>query len=215
MSILPRRMVVTCLVAPLICALPLLGACASTGAGSVFGSDPLTGGVDTATSALLNVPLPAGMQRYSSHGFTSTTAAGGRQGLEVLRGRMDAAQASLAMFTALKSHGWQLRLALSKESRMLQVYEKGGEMAVLAFRSQGMLTILDIWTGERLPDGASLQLPAFEPDPAAGGAELAGEEFGPLDESARGPAPKGAAGAPEEGTTEEWGAQGSVRERAL
>ena len=177
---------------------------------SPFANDPLTGGVDTSTSALLNVPLPAGLQRYASHGYSATSPAGARQGLEVLRGNVNAGACAMELFSALKSHGWQLRLALHKDDHMLQVYEKGAEMAVLSFRSQAVLTILEIWVGDRLPDGASLEMPVDDHGMGESGAELPGEEYGPLngaEESAAG----SSAPAPKPGTVEQWG----VEERAL
>ncbi len=212
-----RRQLVISILALLLGAVSLLQGCASMGVGAPFSNDPLTGGVDTATSALLNVPLPAGLQRYASHGYSALNADGGREGLEVLRGRVNAGAAAMELFTALKSHGWQLRLSLRKEDRLLQVYEKAGEMAVLAFRSQAMLTILDIWLGRRLPEGATLQMPD-DPGLTGGGAELPGEEYGPLDgagEPDAGGAASSTTTAPAPGTGEEWGAQGGVRERTL
>lgn len=218
-----RRQLVISILALLLGAGSLLQGCASMGVSSPFSNDPLTGGVDTGTSALLNVPLPAGLQRYASHGYSAMNADGGREGLEVLRGRVNAGAVAVELFTALKSHGWQLRLSLRKEDRLLQVYEKGGEMAVLTYRSQAMLTILDIWLGRRLPDGATLEMPADDPGLGGGGAELAGEEYGPLNGSGEPGAEKSGSGggasststAPAPGTVEEWGAQGGVRERTL
>ena len=206
-----RRQLVISILALLISASGLLPGCASMGLENPFSTDPLTGGVDTGTSALLNVPLPAGLQRYSSHGYTTTGAGGAREGLEMLRGRVNAGATAMELFMALKSHGWQLRLALHKEDHLLQIYEKGTEMAVLTFRGQGALTILEIWAGQRLPDGATLEMPVDEPGLGDGGAELAGEEYGPLDgaSSGGGAASGGSSAAP--GTVEQWG----VEERAL
>lgn len=205
-----RRQLVISILALLISAAGLLPGCASLGLENPFSTDPLTGGVDTGTSALLNVPLPAGFQRYASHGYTTTSAGGAREGLEVLRGRVNAGAAAMELFTALKSHSWQLRLALHKEDHQIQVYEKGAEMAVLTFRGQGALTILEIWTGQRLPDGATLEIPVDDPGLGDGGAELAGEEYGPLDgASPGGDAVGGPSPAP--GTVEQWG----VQERTL
>lgn len=77
--------------------------CASMGVGNPFSNDPLTGGADAASSQLLGVPLPAGMQRYASHGYMNYGADGGREGLETLRGNVDAAQAAQSMFTACRA----------------------------------------------------------------------------------------------------------------
>ena len=202
-----RRQLVTRLLALLASAV-LLSGCASLGLENPFASDPLTGGVDTTTSAFLNVPLPAGFQRYPSHGYSATGAGGGRQGLEVLRGNVNAGACAMEIFSALKTQGWQLRLALHKADHMLQMYEKGSEVAVLTFRSQAVLTILEIWLGERLPDGATLEMPVEDPGVNGGGAELAGEEYGPLNGAEES---SGGSSAPKPGTVEQWG----VEERSL
>lgn len=206
---MPRQLVI-CILVLLLSGFPLLSGCASLGLENPFSSDPLTGGSDASTSALLNVPLPSGLQRYASHGYSAVGATGAREGLEVLRGRLNPGQAAMDLFSTLTSRGWQLRLALHKEDHLLQVYEKGTEMAVLNFRSQAMLTILEIWLGPRLPDGATLTLPVNPPPAREEVGELAGEEYGPLGESgASGAGNSGKAPAP--GTVEQWG----VQERTL
>ena len=151
------------------------------------------------SSQLLNVPLPSGMQRYASHGYMNYGADGEREGLETLRGNVDASRAAQSMFTALQSQGWQLRLSQRKGDRSLYVYDKGNSLAVLAFRRQTVLTILEIWVGSRLPDGSALSLPGGSDS----GAELSGEEYAPLgNESGQStPTPP-----PVPGTTEQWGA---------
>ena len=73
----------------LLALLATLSGCATIGLENPFSNDPLTGGTDTTTSLLLGVPTPAGMQRYGSHGFQDFGPGGGRQGLEVLRGKVD------------------------------------------------------------------------------------------------------------------------------
>ena len=83
-------------------------------------------------------------------------------------------------------------------------------MAVLTFRSQAVLTILEIWLGERLPDGATLEMPLVDPGVSGGGAELPGEEYGPLNEAGESSG-GGSAPAPKPGTVEQWG----VEERSL
>lgn len=185
--------------------------CASVGGGNPFSNDPLTGGTDAASSQLLGVPLPAGMQRYASHGYMNYGAAGGREGLETLRGNVDAVQAAQSMFTALQGQGWQLRLSLRKGDRSLYLYDKGNSVAALIFRRQTVLTILEIWTGDRLPDGSALSLPGA----AESGVELPGEEYAPINGATTqsGPTPPPASGA-----TEQWGGggqSGGLQERNL
>ncbi len=187
--------------------------CASFGVGNPFSNDPLTGGTAAGVSQLLDVPLPVGMERYASHGYLTYAVDGGREGLETLRGNVDASRAAQSLFTALQSQGWQLRLSLRKGDRAVYVYEKGTTLAVLAFRRQTVLTILEIWSGSRLPDGASLSLPGSE-SPTA---ELPGEAYPPLDTT--GAAEPAASPRPAPGTTEQWGGSatgsGGLQERSL
>ena len=142
----------------LLALLATLSGCASIGLENPFSNDPLTGGTDTTTSLLLGVPTPAGMQRYGSHGFQDFGPGGGRQGLEVLRGKVDTGFAAQIMYSGLQSQGWQLRLALRKGARAVYVYDRGATMAVLSFDSQTLLTVLNIWVADRLPDGSPLPM---------------------------------------------------------
>lgn len=173
--------------------------CASFGVSNPFSNDPLTGGAAAGSSQLLDVPLPTGMERYASHGYLSYGADGGREGLETLRGNVDASQAAQSLFAAMQGQGWQLRLSLRKGDRAVYVYEKGATLAVLTFRRQTVMTILEIWSGNRLPDGASLSLPGSENSAA----ELPGEEYAPQDNG--GTAAPAASPRPAPGTTEQWG----------
>lgn len=142
----------------LLALLATLSGCATIGLENPFSNDPLTGGTDTTTSLLLGVPTPAGMQRYGSHGFQDFGPGGGRQGLEVLRGKVDTGFAAQIMYSGLQSQGWQLRLALRKGARAVYVYDRGATMAVLSFDSQTLLTVLNIWVADRLPDGSPLPM---------------------------------------------------------
>ena len=142
----------------LLALLATLPGCATIGLENPFSNDPLTGGTDTTTSLLLGVPTPAGMQRYGSHGFQDFGPGGGRQGLEVLRGQVDTGFAAQIMYSGLQSQGWQLRMALRKGARAVYVYDRGATMAVLSFESQTVLTVLNIWVADRLPDGAPLPM---------------------------------------------------------
>ena len=142
----------------LLALLATLPGCATIGLENPFSNDPLTGGTDTTTSLLLGVPKPAGMQRYGSHGFQDFGPGGGRQGLEVLRGQVDTGFAAQIMYSGLQSQGWQLRMALRKGARAVYVYDRGATMAVLSFDSQTLLTVLNIWVADRLPDGSPLPM---------------------------------------------------------
>ncbi|SDG04307.1 hypothetical protein [Desulfovibrio legallii] len=152
------------------CALGLLQGCAE-GLHNPFSNDPLTGGTDVTVSRLLGVPTPAGMQRFASHGY-ETAGTAGSEGLEVLRGDADPGFAAQIMYTGLQGQGWQLRLALRKGGRAVYVYERGQSQAVLTLHRETLGTVLEIWTGARLPDGAALPAQsAFTPS----GTDAAGE----------------------------------------
>lgn len=178
----------------ILCAL-LLGGCSFFAPASNYNTNPLTGGVDTNTSALLNISLPQGLQCYPTHGFITNGAQGDKEGLEILRGNVNVSSAAQSLYDTLKSHGWQLVGALRKDSRALYLYQKQGEYAVLAFRRQGMLTVIEIWHGASLPPGAEL------PDASsANDVSIAPEEYGPIETS------------PGQQTEEKWG---GLEEREL
>ncbi|MDR2055006.1 MAG: hypothetical protein LBQ10_03940 [Desulfovibrio sp.] len=175
--------------------------CNSLGIRNPFPGDILTGGSEAAASRLLDIPLPPGMERYPAHGYQSYGAYGGREGLESLRGNIDLSRAIQSLHASLADQGWQLRISLRKGDRAVQIYERGNALALLSFRRQTVMTILEIWTGGRLPDGSMPNL--------ADGRD--GQ-----------PAPEGGNGslAPVPGTVEQWGetsggAPGGLRERAL
>ncbi|MBD5553323.1 MAG: hypothetical protein HDQ44_03195, partial [Desulfovibrio sp.] len=151
-----------------------LSGCVLPGQSSYL-NDPLTGGVDSRASLLLNIPLPSGLQYYPSH---SSKKGGGRQeGLEVLRGHVDQGQAATSFYSHLKLAGWQLRMREDAGNRAIYIYEKGDELCAILFQAQGMLTIVQIWKGARLADNAQLG-----PAPQTGEdswVELPGETYGP------------------------------------
>lgn len=161
-----------------------------------FTSDPFTGGSHVTQSTLLNIPLPEGWQLYPSHSYSTTMPGGQREGLETYRSSVSPPAAAAAFFNTLSQHGWQLRLSLQKADRSVYLYQKQDAFAVLCFRRQGMLTILEAWTGNALPDGASIYVDgpiAEDPIPS-----LQGENFGP---------------AGQEQEVESWG--GTLQEREL
>lgn len=171
-------------------ALPLAG-CSQMAMENPFTSDPLTGGQNATTSILLGVPIPAGMQRYASHGYISSGMMGERKGLETYRGNVDQGAAAMTMNSGLASAGWNLRMQNSKGDRAIHVYENGKNMAAIVFHRQGILTIMEIWQSPRLEDGAAMPRPEEENITPS----IAGEEYGPLN------APVPAT----PGKTESWG----------
>lgn len=162
-----------------LCFLMLLTAlsagCSFGGFKNPFVSDPLTGGVNAATSDILGVALPPGLQRFSAHGHIDHNG----EGLETLRGAINSTAAALELFNTLKDAGWQLRMSLRENSRAVYLYQKDGEYAIIAFHPQGMLTIVEIWRGAALPDGSML---SWKNLPDAGYNSLPGEEYGPEDQ---------------------------------
>lgn len=175
----------------LLCALILSG-CAQLGLKQPFDNDPLTGGVDAGQSLLLQVALPAGLQRYPSHSHIS--GSGRREGLETLRGYVDQGACAMNLYGKLKAAGWQLRMYQRFGYRAIYIYQKDNELAALVFHRQGMLTIIEIWAGARLADNAALA-PVQEQDdePLK---SLAPEEYGPVTESQGTP-----------GAVERWGVE--------
>lgn len=154
-------------------------ACSFPGS-SLFGVDPVSGGVDASASALLDLPLPAGLQRYSGHGFINYAPGGAKEGLEVLRGPVNSRAVAVSLFNTLKAHGWQLLGAQRKNSRAAYLYAKNGEHVILSFHPQGNLTIVEIWRASQLPEGAELSDRGTSGDTET---SIAGEEYGPLDEN--------------------------------
>ncbi len=179
--------------------LVLLGGCAEMHLHNPFSSDPLTGGENVGTSRLLTLSVPAGMQLFPSHG--STAADGG--GLEIYRGWVDMNVVAQYMHSGMQGQGWNVRLARRKDSRAVYVYERTTSMAVLTVERTALGTLLCIWTGERLADGAALPQEALSPalgagtgDIPAGHDENSGTSYQP-------------------GTFETWGAPSAVQERSL
>ncbi|MDD4702043.1 MAG: hypothetical protein PHI96_07465 [Desulfovibrio sp.] len=200
----------------LLSLLATLPGCASIGLENPFSSDPLTGGTDTATSLLLGVPTPAGMQRYGSHGFQDFGPGGGRQGLEVLRGQVNTGFAAQIMYSGLQGQGWQLRMALRKGARAVYVYDRGSTMAVLTFESQAsMLTVLNIWVADRLPDGAPLPMQDAANTPNSGGGDAGGSGTGGMNTAPQG-GHQGQGGQPgQSGGTYGGNSSGGLQERSL
>lgn len=151
---------------------------------SAYVNDPFTGGVDSSTSRLLNISMPGGLQLYPSH---SRLGGGARiEGLETWRGHVDESVCARQLYDRLVQAGWQMRMSQTAGSRAIYVFEKNDTMAAITFQAQGMLTILHIWGGARLGDGAAF-MKSHENEPLV---SLPGEEY-----------------APATGTEERWGVE--------
>lgn len=153
----------------------LLCACVIPGQSS-YRNDPFTGGVDARTSALLNIPLPPGLQYYPSHSRISGGAR--KEGLETLRGYVNQTSCGSSFYGSLRQAGWNLRMHQKAGSRAIYVYEKDSELAALVFQAQGALTIVQVWLGARLVDNAALPFAPETPDAKI--ESLPGESFGPM-----------------------------------
>lgn len=156
--------------------LPLLlclAGCVLPGQGAYL-NDPLTGGMDSGSSKLLNIPLPAGLQYYPSH---SRLKGGGRkEGLEVLRGHIDQGAAAASFYSHLRQAAWNLRMREDAGARAIYIYEKGDQICAIQFGAQGMLTIVQIWLGARLEDNADF--PGAHSSQESW-VEIPGETYGP------------------------------------
>ncbi|MDE5831402.1 MAG: hypothetical protein K2H64_00180 [Desulfovibrio sp.] len=164
-----------CLVAQIILFPLILSACA--GMDGLFNRDPLTGGVNSGTSRLLGCQVPAGMQYFPSHSYSEDAGSG----LETWRGSLSPASAGLNTHHTLKNDGWQLRLALHTGERYFYLYQKKDRYAAIVIRPQGITTIMEIWVGDALPDGADLAS-GYSPD-TSGINAMEGEEYGSIEES--------------------------------
>lgn len=142
----PHVILTTCL------AVFCLTGCTALSFRSPFANDPLTGGVNSGTSQLLTLSVPPGMQLFPSHGGAAPEGGG----LEIYRGRVPPQQVAQYMYTGLSGQGWNLRLARRKGHRALYVYQRQSSLAVLTLEHTALGSLLCIWTGESLPDGATL-----------------------------------------------------------
>lgn len=151
-----------------------LHGCAS-GLVQPFGKDPVSGGVDTSQIVLLGVASPPGLQRYPSHSSIDN----GR-GLETMRGYVDQTACAMNLYTNLRQAGWQLRMHQRLGQRAIYIYQKSDTIAALVFRSQGALTVLEIWTGQRLVDNAAADFGVSKN--TEGIRSIAPEQYGPAGE---------------------------------
>lgn len=172
-----RKAAYTCAGLLLLC----LCGCSRLGLDQSFGANPLTGGRPAAGSRLLGISVPPGLEHYPEHGFEGSAMDGSMQGLEVFRGHISPPVAASTFFSSLKGQGWQLRQSLNKDSRALQLYENRDRLAAIVMRPQGAFTVVEIWVGPRLPDGAVLD---FRQD-FGGEASVVPEEYAPVEESSQ------------------------------
>ena len=170
--------------------------------------------MDAGKSQLLGVSIPAGMQRFPTHGY-QTAGTGGAQGLEIFRGDADMGFVAQIMFSGLQSQGWHLRMAQRKGVRGVYVYERGSTVATLTVERETVGTVLAIWVADRMPDGATL--PMQENTGASGyggGSNSGGSGTSGYSESTGGGG--GMNSSPKPGFTETWGGnKGGLQERNL
>lgn len=203
----------------------LMAGCSTVNISNPFTNDPLTGGVDTGASQLLGVSVPAGMQRFPTHGY-QTMGASGPQGLEIFRGDVDMGFAAQIMFNGLKGQGWQLRMAQRKGIRSVYVYERGSAVATLTLERETVGTLLAIWVADRMPDGATLPMQENTGASGYGGSGGSGSSGSSGGSSGYTESNGGSSGGmnstPKPGFTESWGgnsgnsgSRGGLQERNL
>ncbi|MBQ9407439.1 MAG: hypothetical protein IJU37_11975 [Desulfovibrio sp.] len=183
----PLVILASCLVAA------VLAGCADVNLRNPFTSDPLTGGQNVGTSRLLSLTIPAGMQLYPTHGSSTTDG-----GMEVYRGRVEMTSVALYMHSGLAGQGWNLRLTRRQGSRAVSVYERANSVVVLTLERTTLGTLLCIWTGERMPDGAGLPQNVWTAQTGSVGSETY-QDFT----------------APQPQSTESWGGGSDLQEHNL
>ena len=146
-----RRLLVT-----LILGVSLASAagCADLGISNPFESTPTA-----ASSQLLGISLPAGMELSTQHCARTTGSDGQPQGMETAYGQADRMQVAQSLFNNMQGSGWNLRMSLRKADRIMLAFENGNRLAVISLYSQTVYScVAEIWVSEKLADGSSLNL---------------------------------------------------------
>ncbi|MCI7508145.1 hypothetical protein [Desulfovibrio piger] len=146
-----RRLLVT-----LILGVSLASAagCADLGISNPFESTPTA-----ASSQLLGISLPAGMELSTQHCARTTGSDGQPQGMETAYGQADRMQVAQSLFNNMQGSGWNLRMSLRKADRIMLAFENGNRLAVISLYSQTVYScVAEIWVSEKLADGSTLNL---------------------------------------------------------
>ena len=205
-----RRLLVT-----LILGVSLASAagCADLGISNPFESTPTA-----ASSQLLGISLPAGMELSTQHCARTTGSDGQPQGMETAYGQADRMQVAQSLFNNMQGSGWNLRMSLRKADRIMLAFENGNRLAVISLYSQTVYScVAEIWVSEKLADGSSLNLLPLRGEGSQNSGGFGG--FGGSSDGAsgggfesNGPAtdggfetPDGGSTPPPVGTSESWG----------
>ena len=133
-----RRLLVT-----LILGVSLASAagCADLGISNPFESTPTA-----ASSQLLGISLPAGMELSTQHCARTTGSDGQPQGMETAYGQADRMQVAQSLFNNMQGSGWNLRMSLRKADRIMLAFENGNRLAVISLYSQTVYScVAEIW----------------------------------------------------------------------
>lgn len=146
-----RRLLVTLILGVFLAS---AAGCADLGISNPFESAPTA-----ASSQLLGISLPAGMELSAQHCARTTGSDGQPQGMETAYGQADRMQVAQSLFNSMQGSGWTLRMSLRKADRIMLAFENGNRLAVINIYPQTVYScVTEIWVSEKLADGSSLNL---------------------------------------------------------
>ena len=146
-----RRLLVTLILGVFLAS---ASGCADLGISNPFESTPTA-----ASSQLLGISLPAGMELSTQHCARTTGSDGQPQGMETAYGQADRMQVAQSLFNNMQGAGWNVRMSLRKADRIMLAFENGNRLAVISLYSQTVYScVAEIWVSEKMADGSSLNL---------------------------------------------------------
>ena len=146
-----RRLLVTLILGVFLAS---AAGCADLGISNPFESTPTA-----ASSQLLGISLPAGMELSTQHCARTTGSDGQPQGMETAYGQADRMQVAQSLFNNMQGAGWNVRMSLRKADRIMLAFENGNRLAVINIYPQTVYScVTEIWVSEKMADGSSLNL---------------------------------------------------------
>lgn len=106
-----RRLLVTLILGVFLAS---AAGCADLGISNPFESTPTA-----ASSQLLGISLPAGMELSTQHCARTTGSDGQPQGMETAYGQADRMQVAQSLFNNMQGAGWNVRMSLRKADRIM------------------------------------------------------------------------------------------------
>lgn len=203
-----RRLLVTLILGVFLAS---AAGCADLGISNPFESSPTA-----ASSQLLGISLPAGMELSAQHCARTTGSDGQPQGMETAYGQADRMQVAQSLFNNMQGAGWNLRMSLRKADRIMMAFENGNRLAVISLYSQTVYScVAEIWVSEKMPDGSSLNLLPLRGEGSQnsggfggfGGSSSDGASGGGFESN--GPATGGGFETPDSGSSSGWGSSSS------